>query len=165
MATREVSTPSGKHANAHSCIRCFKRKVKCDKQQPCHACLRHNVECVPRAPNNPRLIKGRTREQALVRRIQHYEALLRQSGVDISTLSADPYTVTQKASASTAESADPNISHPSSVEASGEPENQYRKSQLVHRHGESKYLDKCVQTFVSRRRLVSDNSIATCGQE
>ena len=151
MATREASTPTGKHANAHSCIRCFKRKVRCDKKQPCTACVRHNVDCVPRAPNIPRLIKGRTREEALVRRIQLYEALLRKSGVEISTLSADPSSVTQEASGSTSELVGPNISHPSSVETSGESENQYRKSQLVHRHGESKYLDKCVQLFVSRR--------------
>ncbi|KAK0610798.1 hypothetical protein B0T14DRAFT_439603 [Immersiella caudata] len=27
------------------CLRCKQRRVKCDEQQPCRACVRHNVEC------------------------------------------------------------------------------------------------------------------------
>ncbi|KAH0833587.1 hypothetical protein AYO21_05266 [Fonsecaea monophora] len=68
---------------AFSCIRCFERKVKCDKQSPCSNCAKSNVECIFRIPPAPRRRKKRTHEELLLARLKKCEELLRSKGVDI----------------------------------------------------------------------------------
>lgn len=43
-----------KPLKAFSCLRCFERKVKCDKNHPCNNCVKSNVECNFRIPSAPR---------------------------------------------------------------------------------------------------------------
>src|SRR6185295_2295972 len=38
----------------YSCSLCKQRKVKCDKKQPCSACLKSGAECVAVVPLPPR---------------------------------------------------------------------------------------------------------------
>ncbi|KAJ6157419.1 hypothetical protein N7470_005011 [Penicillium chermesinum] len=45
----------------YSCVICHKRKVKCDRQEPCSNCSKANAECVYRPPPPPR---RRKRERA-----------------------------------------------------------------------------------------------------
>ena len=63
-----TSASSSKLAQAHSCQRCAVRKVRCDKQQPCTACLRHNVECEYRTPPPPRRRTKASRDDLLNKR-------------------------------------------------------------------------------------------------
>src|SRR5690349_12465851 len=72
-----------KPAKSFSCIRCFERKVKCDKQNPCSNCIRSKTECVFRIPTAPRRRKKRPQEEILLARLQHCEDLLRSKGIDI----------------------------------------------------------------------------------
>lgn len=51
-----------KPQKAFSCLRCFERKVKCDKQHPCANCVKSNVECIFRIPSAPRRKKKRPTE-------------------------------------------------------------------------------------------------------
>ncbi|CAG8028394.1 unnamed protein product [Penicillium salamii] len=53
---RETDSPS-KQLTPFSCVVCHKRKVKCDRQEPCSNCAKANVECVYRAPP-PRRKRG-----------------------------------------------------------------------------------------------------------
>jgi Fungal Zn(2)-Cys(6) binuclear cluster domain len=140
MRAASQTRPS-KSANAHSCVRCFKRKVKCDKERPCGSCTRHNAECVLRVPNPPRLRKERPPEDVLIRRIEHYKGLLRQSGV----VGLDSQVVPDQGQENTTNSAPIESSQlPISTPTTG-LERQFTKSQLVYKDGESKYLDKCVR--------------------
>jgi len=78
--------PSGGHkksAKAYSCIRCFERKVKCDRESPCSNCAKSNAECVFRVPPAPRRRKKRTHEEILKARLEHYEHILRSKGIDV----------------------------------------------------------------------------------
>lgn len=135
MKAAEVQAQSSKPTNSHSCDRCFRRKVKCDKQLPCSACVRHNAECVFRVPVRPRARKERPPEDALIKRIQHYEELLRQAGVDPESLPGGPPALSRPAQ--TIET--PLLSTPQSLSgAAREPD----KPQLVYKHGRSRYLDK-----------------------
>ncbi|KIX96500.1 uncharacterized protein Z520_07766 [Fonsecaea multimorphosa CBS 102226] len=70
-------------AKAFSCIRCFERKVKCDKQSPCTNCVKSKVECIFRIPPAPRRRKKRTQEDLLLARLKKCEELLKSKGVDI----------------------------------------------------------------------------------
>ena len=62
-----------------SCTNCRKRKVKCNKTQPCSACDRSSLTCV--FPNRARLPRGRTggsktTNVELLRRVNKLEELL-----------------------------------------------------------------------------------------
>ncbi|KAM3066085.1 hypothetical protein ACMFMG_010574 [Clarireedia jacksonii] len=65
-----------------ACIRCFERKVKCDKQNPCNSCVRHNVQCVPRESRPPRRMRKTVQDNLVDERLKRYEALLREKGID-----------------------------------------------------------------------------------
>jgi len=65
-----------------SCIRCSERKVKCDKQNPCNACIRHNVQCIFRPPKPSRRKRNFVKDQLVDERLKRYEALLREKGID-----------------------------------------------------------------------------------
>jgi hypothetical protein len=69
-----------------SCIRCAERKVKCDRQKPCGACVKHNVDCVFHVSKPPRKKAKRVKVQVLADRLNQYEALLQRHGIDRSEL-------------------------------------------------------------------------------
>ncbi|KAK7887394.1 hypothetical protein LTR67_009814 [Exophiala xenobiotica] len=71
---------------AFSCIRCFERKVKCDKQNPCANCVKSKVECVFRIPPAPRRRKKRPQEDVLLERLRKCEELLKSKGMSIDSL-------------------------------------------------------------------------------
>ncbi|KAJ9614406.1 hypothetical protein H2200_002542 [Cladophialophora chaetospira] len=70
-------------SKAFSCIRCFERKVKCDKQIPCSNCAKSKVECIFRTPPAPRRRKKRTQEDLLLARLKKCEELLKSNGIDV----------------------------------------------------------------------------------
>jgi hypothetical protein len=65
-----------------ACIRCFERKVKCDKQNPCTSCVRHNVQCISRESRPPRRIRKIVQANIVDEKLKRYEALLREKGID-----------------------------------------------------------------------------------
>lgn len=86
MTQSQSPKPQGgaqKPAKAYSCIRCFERKVKCDKESPCSNCSKSGVECVFRVPPAPRRRKKRTQEEILKARLTQYEDILRSKGIDV----------------------------------------------------------------------------------
>ncbi|KIW93273.1 uncharacterized protein Z519_05878 [Cladophialophora bantiana CBS 173.52] len=80
-----MSAAGPPQAKAFSCIRCFERKVKCDKQSPCSNCVKSKVECTFRIPPAPRRRKKRTQEDLLLARLKKCEELLKSKGIDIDT--------------------------------------------------------------------------------
>lgn len=74
-----------KPTKAFSCIRCFERKVKCDKENPCSNCVKSRVECVFRTPPAPRRRKKRPQEEILLARLKQCEDLLRSKGIEVDT--------------------------------------------------------------------------------
>ncbi|KAJ5637840.1 hypothetical protein N7490_007719 [Penicillium lividum] len=73
----------------HSCILCQQRKVRCDQQKPCTACVRAQVECKI-APSQPaRRKKRKNQADDLVDRLKKYEALMTRHGVDFNSILDD----------------------------------------------------------------------------
>lgn len=83
QSSPKASEGQAKPAKAYSCIRCFERKVKCDKESPCGNCAKSGVECVFRVPPPPRRRKKRTQEEILKARLTQYEDILRAKGIDV----------------------------------------------------------------------------------
>jgi hypothetical protein len=65
-----------------SCVRCAERKVKCDRQRPCNACVKHNVDCVFNLVQPPRKRHKRVNVSVLTDKLKHCEALLQEQGIN-----------------------------------------------------------------------------------
>ncbi|KAF2492577.1 hypothetical protein BU16DRAFT_513756 [Lophium mytilinum] len=86
-----------------SCIRCADRKVKCDRQIPCSACVKHKVDCVYNHSQPPRKRRRRINDQILTDRLKHYEALLQAQGIDLNKLPDTPDSAPRSGSSHPAE--------------------------------------------------------------
>ncbi|KAG9237384.1 fungal-specific transcription factor domain-containing protein [Amylocarpus encephaloides] len=79
---RKASHPAPHALTARSCLTCRRRKVKCDKNEPCSNCTKAGAECVfpapGRAPRRPRAGgKGSTeREAELLKRLRRLEGVV-----------------------------------------------------------------------------------------
>ncbi|KAL8752908.1 MAG: hypothetical protein Q9184_005586 [Pyrenodesmia sp. 2 TL-2023] len=73
----------------HSCVICQRRKVKCDRNDPCSNCLKHRVECEYRAPAPPRRRKRQSPDPQLQAKMRRYEEILQEHGVKVDELNAD----------------------------------------------------------------------------
>lgn len=77
-----------------SCTNCRKRKVKCNKSNPCSACERSSLTCV--FPNRARLPRGRTggsktTNVELLRRVNKLEELLEKASHNAHNTSKKPF--------------------------------------------------------------------------
>ena len=73
-----------------SCIRCAQRKVKCNRTQPCSACVKHGAECISKNTARSRKRKDRVRVQDLADRLKQYEVLLKGQGIDLGPVQDGP---------------------------------------------------------------------------
>lgn len=124
-----------KEGQPHSCVLCSRRKVKCDRRDPCSNCTKARVDCIYRTPATPRRRRRRSPERSLHARLRRYEQMLESYGVKIEELEGEPAShisdgIDQK-KASAAESDSPNtIQGGSSVEGT-EPAAAYQEKLVV----------------------------------
>lgn len=64
-----------------ACVSCTRRKIKCDRGDPCTCCRKSRIVCVYAAPQ-PRKRRKRAADDELLERIARYEELMRKNGVD-----------------------------------------------------------------------------------
>jgi hypothetical protein len=65
-----------------ACKTCHRRKVKCDREQPCGNCSTSGALCEYQAPPKPRR-KRKASDGELVAKIQKYEEHLKKIGVKV----------------------------------------------------------------------------------
>ena len=65
----------------HTCSLCARRKVKCNKGEPCSNCLKAKAQCLYEAPAPPRPRK-RAADEELLARLALYEELMRKHDID-----------------------------------------------------------------------------------
>ena len=90
--SESASTPDAadtQKLRAHACVLCQRRKVKCDRRDPCAACTRARAECVFRAPAPPRRRPRKSPEAMLLARLRRYEEILKELGVRIEPQGSD----------------------------------------------------------------------------
>lgn len=91
-ATSEPSRPLvdayGRPLNPRSCVTCRRRKVRCDKTQPCSNCRRAQIDCIfpspGRAPRKARKL-GEGRDKELLERLRRLEGVVQGLGVEVPT--------------------------------------------------------------------------------
>ena len=72
-----------------ACVRCHRRKLRCDRTFPCANCVMVRSECVP-ATLLPRQRRRRFSERELLERLRRYESLLRQHRITWEPLHESP---------------------------------------------------------------------------
>ncbi|KAL9027123.1 MAG: hypothetical protein Q9196_004309 [Gyalolechia fulgens] len=85
--SRHLSDPG---LQPHSCVVCQRRKVKCDRANPCSNCVRHKVECEFRAPAPPRRRKRQSPDPHIHAKLRRYEDILQKYGVKPEDLNGGP---------------------------------------------------------------------------
>ncbi|CAG7558369.1 unnamed protein product [Fusarium equiseti] len=65
----------------HACTICARRKVKCDRTDPCSNCQKAGTQCSYEAPAPPKPRK-RAADEDLLARLALYEELMKKNGVD-----------------------------------------------------------------------------------
>ncbi|KAK2002729.1 hypothetical protein LX36DRAFT_626250 [Colletotrichum falcatum] len=81
-----MTTPqpiSSRAHHKHACSLCARRKVKCDKADPCSNCDKVKARCLYEAPIQPRPRK-RAADEDLLGRLAAYEELMREHNIDYS---------------------------------------------------------------------------------
>jgi Fungal Zn(2)-Cys(6) binuclear cluster domain len=78
-----ASPSNNSSLNPRSCVTCRRRKVKCNKQQPCSNCVKQHIECVfpapGRAPRKPR----KPQDSELIERLKRLEGVVQSLGVQV----------------------------------------------------------------------------------
>lgn len=68
----------------YACTLCARRKIKCDKLQPCHNCSRSQAECHYETPAPSQRPRKRGADSEALSRIREYEELLRKNNIELS---------------------------------------------------------------------------------
>lgn len=147
-----------------ACVRCSDRKVKCDRQKPCSACVKHNAECVFVPLRPPR--KRHRRVEILTDRLKQYQALLQEKGIDTAKLPDIPELQSRPKSGTpiatnAADTEELQLHTPTSIQS--EPGGSVHKTQMVHGQGRSKFVEKYATT--SSLLQCADIALVACGQE
>lgn len=141
---------------AHSCVLCQRRKVKCDRKDPCSNCAKSQVECEFREPLPPRRRKKKQPDAAMITRLKRYEDVLRKSGIDPSSLDG---TGRMGIEPNKGPGPENRPLSPRAFTGASEPDIQKPTAgRLIKREGRSLYLDKCV--LPENRRI--DCSLPRC---
>jgi len=82
----ESSQASAKQPKVLACALCQRRKVRCDRQNPCQNCVKAGERCTPAMLGRPR--RRRLPERILLEHIRHCETLLGNHGIDFEPLHA-----------------------------------------------------------------------------
>jgi hypothetical protein len=92
-----VQKPSQSSANVNpnlnprSCITCRRRKVKCDKKQPCANCVKAHIDCIfpspGRAPRKPR----KQQDSELIERLKKLEGVVLSLGAQAGVQGEDAH--------------------------------------------------------------------------
>ncbi len=79
MTPPPPTAPQGLHK--YACSLCARRKVKCDKGDPCSNCLKAQAQCIYETPT-PHRPRKRAADEDLLARLALYEDLMRKYNVD-----------------------------------------------------------------------------------
>ena len=78
----EPSGVGGKPLQKHSCSTCARRKVKCDRHEPCTSCLKTKSHCLYSSVTPLPRRRKRPAQEDLFARLRRYEGLLRKNNID-----------------------------------------------------------------------------------
>ncbi|KAF2711841.1 hypothetical protein K504DRAFT_465575 [Pleomassaria siparia CBS 279.74] len=78
-----ISAAAATSANARSCVTCRKRKVKCDKKQPCSNCARAKIECIFPGPGRAPRKSRKPPDGELMDRLRRLEGVVQSLNAQV----------------------------------------------------------------------------------
>lgn len=117
---------------------------RCDRKTPCSACVRHDVHCVFNPSPPPRNKHRRPNMQILTDRLKHYEALLREKGVDPIELQHIPGSETRRRSKHTEVVEASDLQWDAAPPVESESRQSVNRRRVIQGEGCSKFIDKWV---------------------
>lgn len=143
LNTPRLASPIPSNRSTYSCVRCSDRKVRCDRQNPCGACLRHDVQCVYQAPPPPRRKQRRAHEGTLRDKLKRYEVLFQNLGIDPNGLPSTSRPEQGRMVVDTeVDMTEGEVLLPTPASTATEPERPITTSQVLRGQGRSKVVDK-----------------------
>lgn len=81
----EIASPNGSSfvPNPRSCITCRRRKVKCDKKQPCSNCARAKIECIFPGPGRAPRKSRKPQDAELLERLRRLEGVVQNLNAQV----------------------------------------------------------------------------------
>lgn len=161
---------------AFSCIRCFEKKVKCDKLNPCSNCVKSKVDCVFRIPPAPRRRRKRAQEDLLIARLRKCEELLKSKGIDIDSPDTQAGTTSGPISRESPsqiqpsplqfspETANTNVSTQPEVFDDRKP-SLPNKAQLIQDHGKARFIENNLWASLSDEFREPNEAIAEYSED
>ncbi|RJE24967.1 Transcription factor [Aspergillus sclerotialis] len=138
------TNPTPSIPNTQACVRCRKRKVRCDRKHPCNNCASHKAECEYQDPL-PRRRKRNLPESedgTILSRLRLYEDALRKAGIEPSSIDGreSAHGIASAGIATTsAKTIEPKVGQTSTPEKS--ESSRLGQGRLIAKGGRSIYLD------------------------
>jgi hypothetical protein len=85
----DPSQASSKPQHKYACTLCARRKIKCDRLQPCHNCAKSEAECRYQNPAPARRQRKTGANSEPLARISQYEDLLRKHNIEFNAYGSD----------------------------------------------------------------------------
>ena len=82
-STPATSVASTGNLRPYACQLCQRRKVRCDRREPCAACTKSRADCVFKPPAPTRRRPRKSPEAILLTKLRRYEDILKKNGVRI----------------------------------------------------------------------------------
>lgn len=80
---RSASTSSAKGLNPRSCVTCRRRKVRCNKENPCSNCVRAGIDCIFPGPGRAPRRSRKPPDAELLARLKRLEGVVTSLGVEV----------------------------------------------------------------------------------
>ena len=74
---------SASHLNPRSCVTCRRRKVRCDKRNPCSNCVKQGIECIFPGPGRAPRKARKPPDAELLLRLRKLEGVVKSLGAQV----------------------------------------------------------------------------------
>ncbi|KAL2437108.1 Aurofusarin cluster transcription factor aurR2 [Exophiala dermatitidis] len=134
----------------YSCVRCSDRKVKCDRDYPCGACKKHNVECTYRPARHSRKRLKLLERDALIDRVQQYEAFIKKQGFHPEAVSRPGTVLSGDTEETQSPQTDRGSQQPEPSLAPSEAREHFSRGQNCSDRGRMHFVDNSLMTRIAK---------------
>jgi hypothetical protein len=155
-----ISGPSalaGPSPNPRSCVTCRRRKVKCDKKNPCSNCVRAKIECIFPGPGRAPRKSRKPPDAELLDRLRRLEGVVSSLNAQVEEHEQEAADREKERQSSTTEEPCAYANKGASVAVDNSVEGlENRFGRLVVEKGRSRYINNSFWASLNNEVLVAD---------
>lgn len=130
------------HRKSFSCSTCRRRKIKCDRHDPCTTCVKAVQQCIFIPPTRGKRKRTKAPKEGLHARVRRYEEMLRLYGAKIEPTEFDGDSESDTASQLDMAMQEATKSKPRSSAVSGAFLHKDVQPRLIDTEGSSRYFER-----------------------